>query len=499
MKSIGGLLAVTATVAIATFGVGSAPVHAVEVLLNGGLEDSAGPQGWSLTQSITAGAEGDYNGNGVVDAADFVQWRNGGPLQNEVETPGQVTPEDNTAWRARFGNSGGGGGPISAVEHLDAAAYEMPAEGKLGLLLKPFSGNVGEHDGQNLPVNVVLSQTFPFGAAAAGRTYTFTGHSYFQVAASNNIDTLYQDSPVGIAPSPTETYFQMEFLSGSDAVLGNPIRLDLPKNRTSDTLPDDWQTHTLMGMAPAGTERIRVTAAALNMVASCTTDCPGGQDVYFDNFTLRDSSVPGLERLTNANLDVPGAPAHWTLQKTPQDNVQFSTADYARHSGNVGMWLRSFNGGDATLLQTVPGIAGGVYTFSAWSKWETGFVVADPLSNATQLLKIEFLDSANAVIGTPAMLDLRTVQTPDGEWHEVMLNGTAPTGTANVRVSAVTTGMMNTTINPQSAMFDDFSLNLAGVPGNLLAAAVPEPTSCFLICLAMAWLCGIRWRVGAAL
>jgi hypothetical protein len=51
--------------------------------------------------------EGDYNNNGAVDAADYVVWRNGGPLLNEVAgvTPGQVTPEDYTAWQARFGNA----------------------------------------------------------------------------------------------------------------------------------------------------------------------------------------------------------------------------------------------------------------------------------------------------------------------------------------------------------------------------------------------------------
>jgi hypothetical protein len=52
---------------------------------------------------------GDYNGNGVVDGADYVLWRNGGPLQNEVVTIGSVTPEDYTEWRSRFGNTGGGG------------------------------------------------------------------------------------------------------------------------------------------------------------------------------------------------------------------------------------------------------------------------------------------------------------------------------------------------------------------------------------------------------
>ena len=54
-----------------------------------------------------AAVPGDYNNNGKVDAADYVQWRNGGPLQNEVATVGTVTPEDYTEWRSRFGNPPG--------------------------------------------------------------------------------------------------------------------------------------------------------------------------------------------------------------------------------------------------------------------------------------------------------------------------------------------------------------------------------------------------------
>jgi len=70
--------------------------------------------GTSVDLSVTGavvGVQGDYNNNGVVDAADYVVWRNGGPLQNEVTgvTPGTVTPEDYDAWRGRFGNNSGSG------------------------------------------------------------------------------------------------------------------------------------------------------------------------------------------------------------------------------------------------------------------------------------------------------------------------------------------------------------------------------------------------------
>ena len=48
---------------------------------------------------------GDYNGGGGVDASDYVLWRNGGPLANEVDAAGTVDAADYTAWAARYGNS----------------------------------------------------------------------------------------------------------------------------------------------------------------------------------------------------------------------------------------------------------------------------------------------------------------------------------------------------------------------------------------------------------
>ena len=56
---------------------------------------------------------GDFNANGVVDAADYVLWRNGGPLANDT-TPG-VQPADYDVWQAHFGQTVGSGAGTSAA------------------------------------------------------------------------------------------------------------------------------------------------------------------------------------------------------------------------------------------------------------------------------------------------------------------------------------------------------------------------------------------------
>ena len=76
------------------------------------------------------GLLGDYNANGTVDAADYVLWRNGGPLENEVATIGQVTLEDYTEWRARFGTMAGGGASLGI-----SGAVPEPSCLALGLVL----------------------------------------------------------------------------------------------------------------------------------------------------------------------------------------------------------------------------------------------------------------------------------------------------------------------------------------------------------------------------
>jgi hypothetical protein len=87
---------------------------------------NAGPAGTAMLKVInvpTVGLTGDFNNNGIVDAADYVLWRNGGPLMNEGGvTPGTSTPEDYTTWRANFGKASAGGGASLAANVPEPAS-----------------------------------------------------------------------------------------------------------------------------------------------------------------------------------------------------------------------------------------------------------------------------------------------------------------------------------------------------------------------------------------
>jgi hypothetical protein len=69
------------------------------------------------------GVSGDYNGNGVVDAGDYVLWRKGGPLQNDP-TPG-VQPADYTFWRSRFGATNGSGSSLGSAAVPEPTASSL--------------------------------------------------------------------------------------------------------------------------------------------------------------------------------------------------------------------------------------------------------------------------------------------------------------------------------------------------------------------------------------
>jgi hypothetical protein len=84
------------------------------------MSTNQGIQAFTFTLSASASVAGDYNHNGVVDAADYVLWRD--TLNQSIaagtgadgDGDGVVTQADYGFWRARFGNTSGSGSLASA-------------------------------------------------------------------------------------------------------------------------------------------------------------------------------------------------------------------------------------------------------------------------------------------------------------------------------------------------------------------------------------------------
>ena len=111
--------------------VGPQPIEQTVVDHPGGDVGSPGIAPGAVAPSLP----GDYNGNGVVDAADYVAWRKNlnmaATLPNDT-TPGFVSSEDYGVWRSNFGRTLAGAGA--------AERAAIPEPGGVVLLLTSFVG-----------------------------------------------------------------------------------------------------------------------------------------------------------------------------------------------------------------------------------------------------------------------------------------------------------------------------------------------------------------------
>ncbi len=82
------------------------------------------------------GVTGDYNNNGVVDAADYVLWRNNvGTTTVLPNDPagGTIGPTQYNNWRANFGKTVGGGSSLGTAAVPEPASLVMTLIGAIGL------------------------------------------------------------------------------------------------------------------------------------------------------------------------------------------------------------------------------------------------------------------------------------------------------------------------------------------------------------------------------
>ncbi len=366
--------------------------------------------------------------------------------------------------------------PIDSAEVLNNS--NSAQEGVRQLFLKAFAG--GGTAGPNNLTNAILSQTV---TGTAGQEYTFSGWSRYEANYSGGVETLAASSPLGAVASPTTNEFMIEFLNGSNSVIGSPFILDVTEDRIAQIGFDPefhfandnvLYQHTLNAVAPAGTAQVRVTAAARDMVFNTNP----AQSAFYDSFSLKTTSDPVTEILLNPGLEdasppVPNGLEDWDIvinDPAPVPTTElFRGVGFANRlaGGGNGVWISSFLGEVATpvsgnITQTVEAVPGGEYTFSGWARFETNY------NTESTFFEVAFLDGGGNVIGTPETLDLvDNGQLNDGAWLQHTIEATAPAGAVSVRVGG---GLLNgvTTTGAQSAFFDDFSLMLANasLPGD---------------------------------
>jgi hypothetical protein len=94
----------------------------------------------AIFEAVEPILSGDYNDDGVVDAADYTEWRNHlggtGPLPNETESLGSVDQADYDAWKANFGATvaGSGSGRLAPSTVPEPSAWISSLGGVLALI-----------------------------------------------------------------------------------------------------------------------------------------------------------------------------------------------------------------------------------------------------------------------------------------------------------------------------------------------------------------------------
>ena len=127
----------------ATLNLGSAYNTSIFGGANGDLVFKFGVLNGSLVTApvtyVSTGVAGDYNHNGVVDAADYVVWRKtlgqtGVGLAADGDNNGTVNSADYAIWRGNFGLSGSGAGVGNSATVPEPATISIVALSLMGII-----------------------------------------------------------------------------------------------------------------------------------------------------------------------------------------------------------------------------------------------------------------------------------------------------------------------------------------------------------------------------
>jgi hypothetical protein len=149
-------------------------------------------------------------------------------------------------------------------------------------------------------------------------------------------------------------------------------------------------------------------------------------------------------------------------------NDNWTTNDFAR-SGTQSLKVFGpfFQFGGAGAVQAQPAVPGTSYTASGFIMSPTGDRI-----NGTNfaVVKLEFLNASNAVIGAVESTQFTATSDPADTWAARSATGVAPAGTVNAQIVLVHV-QLNNPVTGGAVFFDDTDLSLTVIPEPALGTA----------------------------
>lgn len=277
--------------------------------------------------SLNSGVFGDYNGNGSVDAADYVQWRNGGPLLNEVggnATLGTTDAADYTAWQARFGDNSNS---TLGWKTVTKGGPDLSFQSNLPIL--PATSNVSGSAiwAQASTFNHSQTAKYEVKFITAGTYQIYLRHSMYDTNSSpgafGNEDSIYMSPAFNKNSSTDWVGFQGLEFDNLD------VTVDLPT--TGDSLdPDGYKPSTgdhvnegLVELSRWGTKSL----GAFEPLTPAGTASANGNFSWYNNPTFFPATATG------GFVDFQGFKAEYTV--TPEMVGQTVTFEVGTREVNV--------------------------------------------------------------------------------------------------------------------------------------------------------------------